>query len=99
MNRTFVMRLGVFLLSGSLYASPVLAADVTVTFIVDNMTCATCPISVRTAMERVAGVKSVTVDFDTKTAVVVYDDSAATADQFAQASTDIGYPAKIETAQ
>jgi mercuric ion binding protein len=81
-----------------LSAPPVLASDVAAKFTVDNMTCATCPIAVRTAMERVAGVKSVIVDFDNKSAVVVYDDSVATAEPVAQASADIGFPARLETA-
>ncbi|MFZ5617876.1 MAG: heavy-metal-associated domain-containing protein, partial [Pseudomonadota bacterium] len=33
------------------------------------------------------------VDFDAKTATVVYDPSVATADEIAAASTNAGYPA------
>src|SRR3546814_10471617 len=33
------------------------------TFAIENMTCATCPITVQKAMEGVAGVTAVTVDF------------------------------------
>ena len=39
------------------------------TFAIENMTCALCPVTVKTAMEKVAGVKSVTVDFDAKTEI------------------------------
>lgn len=66
----------------------------TATFSIEKMTCAACPITVRKAMERVEGVKSVTVDFDAKTATVVFDPSAATQDQIGAASTNAGYPAK-----
>ncbi|HCK84173.1 MAG TPA: heavy metal transporter, partial [Hyphomonadaceae bacterium] len=45
----------------------------TASFAVDNMTCATCPITVRTAMSRVDGVRAVEVDFDAKRATVTYD--------------------------
>ncbi len=72
--------------------------ETTSTFDIENMTCATCPISVRAAMKRVDGVKSVQVDFEAKTATVVYDSSVATADQIAAASTDVGYPATEVTA-
>ena len=65
------------------------------TFNVDKMTCATCPITVKKAMQRVDGVKSVKVDLDTKTAVAVYDPSVTTADKIAAASTDVGFPAVV----
>lgn len=65
----------------------------TMVFTVENMTCPLCPVTVRTAMERVSGVKSVTVDFDAKTATVVFDPAQATPDAIAKASADAGYPA------
>ncbi len=70
------------------------ATERTETFAIENMTCALCPITVKTAMEHVDGVKSVTVNFDAKTATVVYDPSIATAEAIARASTNAGYPAK-----
>ncbi|MFZ5608051.1 MAG: heavy-metal-associated domain-containing protein [Pseudomonadota bacterium] len=63
-------------------------------FSVDNMTCATCPIAVRTAMERVEGVASVKVDYEAKTATVVFDPQRTTAAEIAKASADAGYPAR-----
>jgi len=70
-----------------------LAADQTVTMDIEKMTCALCPLTVSTAMKRVDGVKDVDVDFDSKKAVVTYDDSKTTATEVAQASTEVGYPA------
>jgi mercuric ion binding protein len=67
--------------------------DQEVTFTVDKMTCATCPITVRKAMQRVDGVKEVTVDFDTKTATVIYDASRTNAKQIGEASGNVGFPA------
>lgn len=69
------------------------ANQTTAQFAIKNMTCATCPISVRTAMKRVDGVKSVDVDFATKIATVVFDPSRTTAQSVAEASTNVGYPA------
>jgi len=63
-------------------------------FAVENMTCATCPITVKRAMEGVAGVNEVTIDFETKTAVARFDPSQTTADAIAAASTNAGYPAE-----
>ena len=72
----------------------VAVAEKTQTFAIENMSCASCPITVRLAMEGVAGVKSVKVDFEAKTARDVYDPSTATVAAIAAASTDAGYPAK-----
>ena len=71
----------------------VFAADQTVSMSIEKMTCALCPVTVRKAIERVDGVQKVKVNFDTKIAVVTFDDSKTTAADVAQASTDVGYPA------
>jgi periplasmic mercuric ion binding protein len=63
---------------------------------VENMTCAACPIAVRTAMERVPGVKGVKVDLEGKVATVVFDDTHATVDEIAEASRLAGFPASIQ---
>ena len=69
----------------------------TVTFDVDNMTCATCPITVRLAMKAVEGVRSVEVDFEAKTATVVFDSAIATPAAIGAASTNAGYPAAAQS--
>lgn len=61
---------------------------------IDNMTCATCPITVRRAMEGVAGVHNVKVDFDAKTATARFDPARTTIKAVAYASTNAGYPAR-----
>ena len=68
-------------------------ADRTVIFAIEKMTCASCPIAVRKAMQRVDGVKSVEVNYDEKLATVVFDASRTTAEAIGQASTDVGFPA------
>ncbi len=67
--------------------------EVTRSFAVENMTCPACPFTVKKAMARVEGVKSVTVDFDAKTATAVFDPTVTTAQEIATASADVGYPA------
>lgn len=83
-------------------ASPVLVSAVqaassehTATFDVPGMTCALCPVTVRKAMESVEGVRLVTVDFEARTATVVFDPSGATIESIAAASENAGYPAHI----
>ena len=63
-------------------------------FAVANMTCATCPITVKKAMSAVHGVRSVKIDFETKTATAEFDPKVTNAAAIAAASTNAGYPAK-----
>lgn len=70
------------------------AQEQTAVFAIENMTCAACPITVRKAMMKVAGVKSVEVDFDAKTATVQFDPAKASPGDIAEASTNAGYPAR-----
>ena len=67
----------------------------TTTLAVENMTCGTCPIVVKKALERVPGVSSTTVDFDKKTATVTFDPGKATAAKLTQATTEAGFPSKV----
>ena len=72
------------------------AEATTLTFAIKNMTCALCPITVKTAMEQVAGVQSVVIDFEAKTATVSFDPSLTTPTAIAAASTNAGYPAAVQ---
>ena len=85
---------GPLYLSSPQAASAQVAAMQKATFRIANMTCALCPVTVKKAMEHVPGVKSVTVDFKTKTATVVFDPSKASMAAIAAASTNAGYPAR-----
>jgi len=76
-------------------AIAVVAAKQSATFAIDNMTCALCPVTVKTAMAGVDGVESVKVDFEAKTATVVFDPSLTTIEVIAAASTNAGYPARL----
>lgn len=68
------------------------AAQRTVTFAVDNMTCASCPYIVKNSMAAVPGVANVTVSFEAKIATVTFDDAATNEDAIAAASMNAGYP-------
>lgn len=71
-------------------------ATQTLTFAIENMTCALCPVTVKRAMEAVSGVQSVAVDFEAKTATVTFDPAATSAEAIAAASTNAGYPARVQ---
>jgi len=82
-----------------LTATTAAAAERTATFSVPAMTCALCPITVRTAMQNVAGVKSAAADFDTKSATAVFEDTVVSAAVIAEASANAGYPATVVSVQ
>ena len=91
---TILVLLAVAMLgTGNIHAA--LDGEETVSFSVEKMTCASCPIAVRKAMQRVEGVKEVKVDFDSKTAVVTFDTGMTTAAAIGAASANVGFPATV----
>lgn len=70
------------------------AAERTVTLAVDNMYCDACPYIVKQSLARVAGVTSVAVSFEQKTATVTYDDQKTTPEALTSATKQAGYPSK-----
>ena len=80
-------------------ASPAWAAPRTVTLIVSNMTCATCPITVKKALINVEGVSKADVDFDRKQAVVTFDDTRTSVAALIKATTDAGYPSTVRATE
>jgi mercuric ion binding protein len=77
-------------------ASPVWAGSKTVTLTVSNMTCVTCPLTVKMALTKVEGVSKAAVDFDKKEAVVTFDDAKTNAAALVKATTDAGYPSAVK---
>ncbi|MDO7837207.1 cation transporter [Sphingobium sp. HBC34] len=83
-----------FALGGTIQSRPAaIGAQAQTTFAIESMTCATCPITVRKAMEGVAGVSAVSVDFNAKTARATYDPRRTNVGAIVAASTNAGYPA------
>ena len=81
------------LIASVMTASTAFAGERTVTFAVDNMTCASCPYIVKNSMAAVPGVAKVAVSFQAKTATVIFDDAKTNPDAIATASMNAGYPA------
>ncbi len=92
----FIVRIFIILAFCSEFA---LAAEKSAVLSVSNMTCALCPLTVRSAISQVPGVISVDVDRDRAQATVKYDDATATTDAIAAASSNAGYPATVVKAQ
>ena len=79
-------------------AAPVVAAGEvsaleTASFAVEGMWCALCPLTVKTAIERVEGVREVVVDYQSQSATVTFDPALTNDAAIAAASTNAGYPA------
>ena len=60
------------------------------------MKCELCPITVKKALEKVAGVSAVRVDFDQKTATVTYDPDQAQPEALTKATANAGYPSTVQ---
>jgi len=73
-------------------SSAAFAAEKTVTLAVQNMYCAACPHTVKSSLQAVPGVKSVSVSFKSKTAVVTFDDAKTSVTALTTATTNAGYP-------
>mgnify|MGYP002713238785 CR=1 FL=1 len=84
----------VFLSLSLLLALPAFAAEKTATLKVPGMTCAACPITVKTALKRVPGVQAVKVDFPKREATVRFDDAKTNLAALEKATTDAGYPSR-----
>lgn len=104
MKRFAILTLGTLMLGLPATAPMVLAQTATtaaaalteVSFDVPDMTCALCPLTVKTAMSGVEGVQSVEVDFDSRSATVIFDPALTDAAAIAEASAQAGYPAAVK---
>jgi len=104
MKRLAILTLGALMLGLPATAPTVFAQSATtsaatlteVSFDVPDMTCALCPVTVKAAMSGVDGVQSVEIDFDARSATVVFDPALTDAAAIAEASAMAGYPANVK---
>ncbi len=88
----------VFALTATL-SVPSYAAQQTVVLSVPTMNCATCPITVRAALDKVPGVQKVKATLEPPEAVVTFDDAKTGTGQLMQATRDAGYPSSVKPAK
>ena len=62
---------------------------------VSNMSCVTCPLTVKAALKRVPGVSKIQVDFETRRALVTFDDARTDTAALLKATADVGFPASV----
>ena len=78
--------------------APASAAPRTVTLSVPGMTCAACPITIKKALLKVAGVQKVEVSYEKLEAIVTYDDAKTNVDALTNATKRAGYPSSEKVA-
>lgn len=76
-------------------AIPVSATIRTVTLALPSMDCPVCPITVKKALTQVPGVSQVSVNFDQREAVVVFDDARTNVGALIQSTKNAGYPSTV----
>ncbi|MEX2241965.1 MAG: mercury resistance system periplasmic binding protein MerP [Burkholderiales bacterium] len=89
--------LAILALAAAGISLPAAAAQRTVVLSVPSMNCAACPITVRKALEKVAGVQKVKATLEPPEAVVTFDDAKTGVDQLTQATRGAGYPSTVKS--
>ena len=66
------------------------------TLVVREMTCASCPLTVKQILKKQAGVSEATVDYKSQLAQVKFDPEKIQPEQLAKAVTDNGFPTTVK---
>lgn len=75
---------------------PAWSATQTVRLSVPGMNCAACPITVKMALSKVAGVEQTQVIYEEREAVVTFDDTKASIGDLIRATANAGYPSAVK---
>ena len=80
------------LASAAFWSANAVAAPRQVTLSVPTMDCATCPITIKTALLKVSGVTKAQVSYARRTAIVQFDDAKTDVAALTRATDNAGYP-------
>lgn len=89
-------KLAALLALAATLSTPAWAATKTVTLSVPGMTCEACPITVKKALPKVAGVQKAEVSFEKREAVVTFDDAKSNTEAMTEATANAGYPSRLK---
>ena len=89
--------LAILALAAAGISLPAVAAQRTVVLSVPSMNCAACPITVRKALEKVAGVQKVKATLEPPEAVVTFDDATTSIEKLTEATKGAGYPSTVKS--
>lgn len=76
-------------------SAPAWAARQTVTLSVPGMTCASCPITLKKALNKVEGVENIEINLEKKEARITFDDAKTTVEALVEATTNAGYASAV----
>jgi mercuric ion binding protein len=71
------------------------AAEQSVVLSIPGMNCPVCPITIKKSLQKVEGVKTVDVNFESKLANVTFDDEVTDLNHLKQATENVGYPSQL----
>jgi mercuric ion binding protein len=74
-----------------------LAEQKSVVLSVPSMNCEACPITVRKALEKVAGVEKVRATLEPPEAAVTFDDAKTSVQKLTEATKRAGYPSSVKS--
>ena len=92
--RKLFAALALFAITAAPHAS--LAGQKTVVLSVPDMNCSACPITVRKALEKVAGVQNVKATLEPPEASVTFDDAKTSIEKLTEATKRAGYPSSVK---
>lgn len=78
-------------------AAAVAAGDAKLSVLIPSMDCPPCAKGIEASLRRAPGVKQAAVDYDTKTAILVYDPSVTNRDKLLALIDASGFPAERST--
>jgi periplasmic mercuric ion binding protein len=74
----------------------VFSGEQSVVLSIPGMDCPVCPITIKKSLQKVAGVKAVDVSYESKSAVVTFDDQLTGLPALLKATENVGYPSKLQ---
>jgi mercuric ion binding protein len=93
-KRSLFAALALFAITAAPHAS--FAEQKTIVLSVPDMNCSACPITVRKALEKVAGVQSVKASLEPPEASVTFDDAKTSIEKLTEATKKAGYPSSVK---
>ena len=90
-----IMKYAITLLSFLFLSSVLSAAEQSIKLSIPGMNCSICPITVKKSLQKVEGVKSVNVIYESKTVEIWYDDQLTNISSLQKATKNVGYPSLV----
>jgi len=95
-SRLYLILVSIFVLGNSFILTAQAAPERTVRLSVENMTCVTCPLTVKFSLKQIDGVSFADADYETASAIVSFDPDKTNVEALTKATTNAGYPSKFK---